>query len=293
MQEPKSEGDDDLVWKVNDTLNNQSGGSSGARIGQSGSATPTPSEQDVQALLSQMSQSQLMQLIGGMSDLGGASGLLAQLSQMAPGASASGGSGGGGTSVESKPAAPSSANSSKLPPARTEPAEPKPDSSTSTSAKTPQSQANAIQLQDLKKILSNIQPSTQDLAAGINSEFIQRITACPSTVKILAPLLPNFGGPEVTKSPDGVQKDVEKELLTPQFQTALSAFCSAFPSGQLGPLVSQFSMGTDAINAAQSGNLEAFLNAIQKDVDKNSTTQDAPETVAPATTDEPEDMNVD
>ena len=105
-----------------------------------------------------------------------------------------------------------------------------------------------------------------DLAAGVNSELVKRITANPSTVQKLTPLLPKFGfSPEEGKESD--PKQVADTLISPAFQHALSSFCSAFPSGQLGPLVEQFEFGKDAIQAAQSGNLEAFLNAIQKDAD--------------------------
>lgn len=44
MQEPKTDGDEDVVWKVNDAINNP-GGSSSGRSGQPGSSTPTQSEQ--------------------------------------------------------------------------------------------------------------------------------------------------------------------------------------------------------------------------------------------------------
>jgi hypothetical protein len=63
MQEPKTEVDSDLVWKVNDAINNPGGSSS--RGGGSNSATPTASEQEMHTLLQSMSQSQLMQLLGG------------------------------------------------------------------------------------------------------------------------------------------------------------------------------------------------------------------------------------
>jgi len=311
MQEPKSDSDDDFVWKVNDALNNPggSGGSNGARSG-SGSATPTPSDREMQALLSSMSQSQLMQLIGGIPDLGGASGLLAQLSQMSPGLGGAAGSGsaavetGGATSGSSGGTATETKGSGAPGVAKPEPllkvkAGSKPTPGNSSSIKGPPGSA-AIQLQDLQKILSNMQPASSqgsvDLASGVNSEFIRRITTCPKTVQKLAPLMPQFGGPEVSesstpeKSADGSQKEVEDTLLSPQFHSALSAFCAAFPTGQLGPLISQFDMGDDAVEAAKLGNMEAFLNAIQKDASGSPSQEEIPK--APVT-DGAEDMNVD
>jgi hypothetical protein len=109
-----------------------------------------------------------------------------------------------------------------------------------------------------------------DLAAGVNSEFVKRITACPNTVEKLTPLLPKFGFPGSTNSKESEHQDVVDTLISPAFQHALSSFCSAFPSGQLGPLVEQFKFGKDAVQAAQTGNLEAFLNAIQKEVDSKT-----------------------
>jgi len=277
MQEPKVDADDDYVWKVNDALN----GGTGANPRGSDSSenvTPSGSEADMQSLLGSMSQSQLMQLLGGMSNMG-ESGLLSQLQQLAPGlalgGSGTGGSGGGtatetrGSTGSSAPKAESLLNKTKKPSAQ--PANP-PKSSSST--------AGPIQLEDLQVILNRMQPGTGgnnvqvDLASAVNSESIRRITACPKTVTKLAPLLPQFGGPEIPaedrlagKPDEKRQKEVQETLQSPQFQNALSAFCAAFPSGQLGPLVSQFGMGADAVNAAKNGNLEAFLNAIQKEVD--------------------------
>ncbi len=108
----------------------------------------------------------------------------------------------------------------------------------------------------------------------MNSEFIRRITSNPKTIKKLAPLLPQFAaaaenGVAKGSSTEGSQKEVEETLVSPQFQHALSGFCAAFPTGQLGPLVSQFGLGADAVTAAESGNMEAFLNAIQKEVDES------------------------
>jgi len=285
MQEPKSDNDEDLISKVNDALNNP-GGSSGRGLLDSSS---TPSEQEMQNLLQSMNQTQLMQLIGGMSDYGGgnAAGLLAQLTQAAGG----GGSSSGGSS-EAKPSTEASSGGT------TAQKSAKSDQSNSSSKPAPAAAAAAaggsaagksVQLEDLQKILSGMTPnaSSVDLAAGVNTEFVKRITASPTTVQKLTPLLPRFGY-ESEKSAN--QEEVVDTLISPAFQHALSSFCSAFPSGQLGPLVEQFEFGTDAVQAARSGNLEAFLNTIQKEAESRKATS---EPAGGAEEKKPEDMNVD
>ena len=45
---------------------------------------------------------------------------------------------------------------------------------------------------------------------------------------------------------------------------ALSVFSAALQSGQLGPLIQQFGLGAEAVEAAQKGDMEAFIGALQK-----------------------------
>lgn len=54
-------------------------------------------------------------------------------------------------------------------------------------------------------------------------------------------------------------------LSSPQFSQALSMFWSALQSGQAGPVIRQFGLGTDAINAAASGNIEEFVTALESE----------------------------
>lgn len=61
-------------------------------------------------------------------------------------------------------------------------------------------------------------------------------------------------------------------LSSPQFSQALSMFWSALQSGQAGPVVRQFGLGSDAVNAAATGNLEEFVSALETDT---KTTDDA------------------
>lgn len=45
---------------------------------------------------------------------------------------------------------------------------------------------------------------------------------------------------------------------------ALSMFSAALQSGQLGPVVQQFEVGAEAVDAANQGNMEEFVKALQK-----------------------------
>ena len=55
-------------------------------------------------------------------------------------------------------------------------------------------------------------------------------------------------------------ESVADVLTSPQFQQALGVFGSALQSGQLGPLVSQFGMGQDVINAANTGSVSTLVH---------------------------------
>lgn len=65
---------------------------------------------------------------------------------------------------------------------------------------------------------------------------------------------------------------------SPQFQQALSLFSSAFQSAQLAPLIREFDLGTEAVEAATKGDLETFVKALQKSASKKK--DDAPEDMA-------------
>lgn len=55
-------------------------------------------------------------------------------------------------------------------------------------------------------------------------------------------------------------ESVADVLTSPQFQQALGVFGSALQSGQLGPLISQFGMGQDVINAANTGSMSTLVH---------------------------------
>uniref|UniRef100_A0A6V7IJE7 DEUBAD domain-containing protein n=1 Tax=Bracon brevicornis TaxID=1563983 RepID=A0A6V7IJE7_9HYME len=62
-------------------------------------------------------------------------------------------------------------------------------------------------------------------------------------------------------------------LSSPQFSQALSMFWSALQSGQAGPVVRQFGLGAEAVNAAATGNLEEFVSALEGESKPGSTQQ--------------------
>uniref|UniRef100_A0A1X7V801 Uncharacterized protein n=1 Tax=Amphimedon queenslandica TaxID=400682 RepID=A0A1X7V801_AMPQE len=69
-------------------------------------------------------------------------------------------------------------------------------------------------------------------------------------------------------------EDTETALTSPQFQQAMSVFSSALSSGQLGPLVNEFGLNTGVSNAAATGNVEAFAEAMEKELKENKEEKD-------------------
>ncbi|XP_064482427.1 proteasomal ubiquitin receptor ADRM1-like isoform X2 [Ornithodoros turicata] len=140
-----------------------------------------------------------------------------------------------------------------------------PPSSTTTQESEP-----SIQLSDLQSILSGIKvPSSEQMGGDANKE--QPVNVDLSTAlnaeAVLQPLLSNRE----------LMSRVEA-LLPPQ---ALSMFSSALQSGQLGPLMAQFGMDATVVDAANSGDMEAFVKALQ-----SSKSDEKPK-------DEDEDMGLD
>jgi 26S proteasome regulatory subunit N13 len=54
----------------------------------------------------------------------------------------------------------------------------------------------------------------------------------------------------------------------------MSSFGEALQSGQLGPLLSQFNLPPDVMNAASQGNLEEFAKAMEKHSKKSKDEKD-------------------
>ncbi|KAM6982135.1 proteasomal ubiquitin receptor ADRM1 isoform 1-T1 [Tautogolabrus adspersus] len=286
MQEPKTDKDEENCRKVNEFLNNPpipgapgSGGGSGHELSALGG------EGGLQNLLGNMSHNQLMQLIGptGLGGLGGLGALAG------PGLANLLGSGGPATSSsssssrsQSTAATPSSGGAPRLSStqAPTTPVTPaasavSPTSvapSTPASAQTPVVPASVgsptshqpIQLSDLQSILATMnvpasaaQGPAVDLASVCTPEMMAPILTNAEVQKRLLPFLPS--GESLPQSAD----EIKNTINSPQFQQAMSMFSSALASGQLGPLLTQFGLPADAVDAANRGDVEAFARAMQ------------------------------
>lgn len=84
--------------------------------------------------------------------------------------------------------------------------------------------------------------------------------------------LPNISETDDEKQLDtgAIKQQLKETLASPQFQQALSMFSNALGSGQLGPVVSQFKLNDDAVAAANNGDLEQFVKALEKASIKDS-----------------------
>ncbi|XP_012735487.2 proteasomal ubiquitin receptor ADRM1 isoform X2 [Fundulus heteroclitus] len=295
MQEPKTDKDEEFCRKVNEFLNNppipgsaSSGGGSGHELSALGG------EGGLQNLLGNMSHNQLMQLIGptGLGGLGlgalAGPGLANLLGSGGPPTSSSSSSSRSqaATAASSSAAAPR-LSSTQTPTTPTPPAASAPSTTTTTAAaaaaaaapstpapaQTPVAPASAgsppphqpIQLSDLQSILANMnvpaaaagQGSAVDLASVCTPEMMAPILTNSEVQQRLLPFLPS--GESLPQSAE----EIQNTLNSPQFQQSMSMFSSALASGQLGPLMSQFGLSAEAVDAANRGDVEAFARAMQ------------------------------
>lgn len=283
MQEPKSDKDEEFCRKVNEFLNNPPmPGALGSGSSGSHELSALGGEGGLQSLLGNMSHNQLMQLIGP-TGLGG----------LGPGLASLLGSGGTGTSSstsssrsQSAAATPSSASggarstssaqaaTTPVTPAPLAPAATSPTSTPTTpAAQTPAGAApvssaasptQPIQLSDLQSILATMNvPNAAaagqgvDLASVLTPEVMAPILSNPEVQERLLPYLPS--GESLPQS----AAEIQNTLTSPQFQQAMSMFSSALASGQLGPLMNQFGLPSEAVDAANKGDVEAFAKAME------------------------------
>lgn len=295
MQEPKTDKDEEFCRKVNEYLNNPpipgaggSGGGGGHELSALGG------EGGLQNLLGNMSHNQLMQLIGptGLGGLGGLGalagpGLANLLGSGAPPTSSSSSSSRSQAAAATSPSAGATRlSSTQAPPTPTPPAASAPSSTTTNTAaaaaaaapstpapaQTPVAPASVgspphqpIQLSDLQSILANMnvpaaaaaQGTAVDLASVCTPEMMAPILTNPEVQQRLLPFLPS--GESLPQSAE----EIQNTLSSPQFQQSMSMFSSALASGQLGPLMNQFGLSAEAVDAANRGDVEAFARAMQ------------------------------
>lgn len=273
LQEPTNEKDDEYCRRVNELLKfpPPAGGGNG------GSGSGNREGNDLQYMLNNMSQQQLMQLFGGVGQMGGLSSLLGSINRTTS------------ANRTSSAATPTSAirNTTtagdaavSTPVNTTQPATPRAprkenNSGESTESSTPapagSTDASRVLLSELQNYLAGINTGgasgskhNVDLSTSLNSESINSILSDPDRLEALQAHLPNIDDEGKPLEPNAVKQQLKDTLASPQFQQALSMFSNALQSGQLGPVVSQFKLSDDAVSAANSGDLEQFVKALEK-----------------------------
>eukprot|EP00111_Clytia_hemisphaerica_P008889 TCONS_00025966-protein len=277
LQEPKTDKDEEHCKKVNEMLNNPpapgsalggSGGSGGAAGGLAGLQPALASlgdqlgDSNLQNLINNMDQNQLMQLLG-MTGLGGAGGLGADTEAKSSSRTSTAKSSTTSATTTSTPAAPtnttSSSNNASKP-------------TTASSASKAGNGGGAVQLSDLQSILSNMQvPANQesvDLAASFSVDALVPLLADKETQEKLKPFLP------AVENLSGTEQEIKETVQSAQFKQALSTFSAALSSGQLAPLMQQFKLSQNAIDAATKGDIVTFVKALQEAESKENKEED-------------------
>ncbi|XP_069740242.1 proteasomal ubiquitin receptor ADRM1 isoform X2 [Narcine bancroftii] len=154
-----------------------------------------------------------------------------------------------------------------------------------------------IQLRDLQSILASMTvPAAAeaagqqvDLASALTPEMMAPILANAEVQERLLPYLPSG---ESLRQP---AEEVQNTITSPQFQQAMSMFSAALASGQLGPLMSQFGLPAEAVEAAGKGDVEGFAKAMQHSSTSAKTQPDEKEgdNDSKDKKDEEEDMSLD
>lgn len=155
-----------------------------------------------------------------------------------------------------------------------------------------------VRLSDLQSCLSALSPAAShgnrgniDLTSAItsSSDAVNKVISDPERVQKLASHLPDLGeaAPSTSNSPTEVKQQVKDTITSPQFQQAMSLFSNALQSGQLGPVVQQFEVTSDAVAAATTGDMEQFVKALEKKGSSTGSTSSGKESVETMEEDEP------
>ncbi|KPM08352.1 proteasomal ubiquitin receptor ADRM1-like protein [Sarcoptes scabiei] len=265
-QEPKDDKDDEIVSKINDYINNPMAASRSSGPGlMSNSDLSAHTEDEFRSILSNSSVSaqQLMSMLdAGMTVIPNNSRLSSLLGSVTNASSRN------SSSNVSTPAAPQTPSST---PAITS------SNSTSESSSTTgdSNPTTCLRLADLQNIISGLSSNVEnqgqdvgvnvDLSTSLNLEVLRPLLLNEDFMKRISDTLPPIA--EANKS-NNLAEQFTSTVQSPQFQQALNSFSSALQSGQLGPLIQQFGLPEDCVVAANTGNFEAFVRALQA---KNST----------------------
>uniref|UniRef100_A0A182QCF4 Proteasomal ubiquitin receptor ADRM1 homolog n=1 Tax=Anopheles farauti TaxID=69004 RepID=A0A182QCF4_9DIPT len=313
MQEPKTDRDDEWCRRINEVINNPP---SGNNIG-SGGRNGGNDNGDLQYMLNNMSQQQIMQLFGGVGQMGGLSSLLGSMTRSSSNNSSSrtsaatpsirssnnqSASNNGNTGSTTTPTTALNAPSTPRAPKKTTKSNTVQSASAGSPASTPVGRSaggstsgstadggSRISLSDLQNYLSGIsaggvdgsgQRRNIDLASAVNSQTLASIISDQEKVDALVGHLPQLEGDENKK------EQLKETISSPQFQQALSMFSNALQSGQLGPVVSQFQLNAEAVAAANAGDLEQFVKALEncnnQSADGTGAASSKPAAAAPA-----------
>ncbi|XP_055709269.1 proteasomal ubiquitin receptor ADRM1 homolog [Phlebotomus papatasi] len=275
MQETKTDKDDEWCRRINDVINNPP-----TNIPSGGRGADNS---DLQYMLNNMSQQQLMQLFGGVGQIGGLSSLFGGNARSSESSSArntpstgGGGSGAASATAVTPPPVTSSASQPAAPKKTTGSARVTNNGTASESSNSATDKTNVL-LSELQSYLSEFSPSGQaasgqrnrgakpvELSAILNSESLSTILTDEECRQGLEPFLPK------TAAKEPVEQQIRDTVASPQFQQALSLFNNALQSGQLGPVFSQFNLGVEAVTAANDGDTESFLQALEKSLTSSS-----------------------
>lgn len=136
-----------------------------------------------------------------------------------------------------------------------------------------------IYLSDLQKYLSGLTNTAGEEGSSAKpaSGEVVDLASVISAPEVIATAGPHAAGLMEHLPPpqaDQQQDDIKTTLLSPQFAQAMTLFSNAIASGQLGPIISQFGLGSEAVTAAQNGDMKAFIKALEKEETKTSTREE-------------------
>ncbi|RWS06683.1 proteasomal ubiquitin receptor ADRM1-like isoform X1 [Dinothrombium tinctorium] len=265
LQEPKEDKDEEYCKKVNEYLNNPP--APGSRNNNSGLAAlsglgglPDLQDSELHNLLNNMNPQHLMQMLGGvgLGSQSNANSLAGILGNSSSNKSR------GNSSTRTTPASSSAPSTAPASNVSTD------ANNRSKSSSTPQV---PIQLSDLQSIISSLTGTQSqqaqgaakediDLSSAITSEAMQSLLSNKDFMDRVKTFLPPASPDKQTPEPP-VSEQLSSTVQSPQFKQALRTFSIALQSGQLGPLMQQFGLNQACVDAANAGDLEKFVKALE------------------------------